>query len=90
MAIEKVKIDGIQQSRANLFRVPEKQWRKWGPVSRGVFNEVYSSMNRNQWVFLHPKAEKASRTQWRTTAWNAAWTAAGATQATLERMAEGR
>lgn len=78
MAIERVKVEGVMESRANLYRVPLKQWNKWGLMGRQVFNEVYSSMVQNQGLFLHPKQEKASRSRWRTTAWNAAWTAAGA------------
>jgi len=79
MAVEQVEIKGIMKSRQNLYRVPVKQWSKWGPVGRAVFNEVYSSMVGNQSLFLHPKQEKASRSHWKTTAWNAAWTAASAT-----------
>ena len=80
MAIETVEVRGIMQTRANIYGVPARQWSKWGPVSRQVFNEVYSSMVGNQWIFLHPKQEKMSRSHWKTTAWNAAWTAADATK----------
>lgn len=78
MSIEKVEVKGVAKSRSNLYHVPLKQWTKWGPAARQVFNEVYSSMVNNQWLFLHPKQEKASRSHWKTTAWNAAWTAASA------------
>lgn len=78
MAIERVEVKGVKESRANLYRVPVKQWDKWSAVGRQVFNEVYSSMVGNQWLFLHPKQEKMSRSHWKTTAWNAAWTAASA------------
>ena len=78
MAIEKVKLEGIMESRGNLYHVPVKKLRKWGPKSRQVFNEVYSTMSRNQWTFLHPQQEKISKRLWKTTAWNAAWIAADA------------
>ena len=80
MAIEEVKIEGVKRSRSNIYGVPQKQWTKWDVMGRQVFNEVYSSMVGNQWIFLHPKQEKMSRSHWRTTAWNAAWTAADATR----------
>lgn len=80
MAVEKVKIDGVMKSRANLYHVPLRQWRKWGPIGRQVFNELYSAMAGNQELFLHPHAEKLSKRMWRTTAWNAAWIAADATR----------
>ena len=78
MAIEKVKLDGIMKSRGNLYHVPARKWTKWGPVSRQVFNEVFSTMAQNQWTFLHPHQEKVSKRMWKTTAWNAAWIAADA------------
>lgn len=79
MAIEKVEVKSVK-SRANIYRVPDRQWRKWSALGRQVFNEVYSSMVKGQWIFLHPKQEKMSRSHWKTTAWNAAWTAADATR----------
>ena len=66
------------ESRANVYRVPAKQWRKWSPVARQVFNEVYSSMIKNKEFLLHPKQTAPSRDHWKTTAWNAAWTSARA------------
>lgn len=77
MTVEKVEIQHVK-SRSNLYNVPLKAWRKWSPIGRQVFNELYSSMARNQTLFLHPHAEKISRQMWRTTAWNAAWIAASA------------
>jgi hypothetical protein len=77
MAIENVEVR-LTKSRQNIYNVPLKQWRKWGSGERQVFNEVYSSMRRNQWIFKHPKAAKDSREHWKTTCWNAAWTAAAA------------
>lgn len=78
MAIEKVEVRGIVSTGANRYKVPLKQWRKWGETARRVFNETYSSMVGNQGLFLHPDQEKVSNRLWRTTAWNAAWTAASA------------
>ena len=75
--IERVEIKHTQ-SRGNLYHVPVRQWRKWSPAERQVFNEVYSSMTKNKDLFLHPKASAPSRAHWKTTAWNAAWTAASA------------
>lgn len=68
----------IKKSRANLYHVPAKQWRKWTPQARQVFNEVYSQMIGNQDFFIHPKAVPASKSQWSTTCWNASWAAADA------------
>ena len=75
--IEQVEVKRTE-SRANLYHVPMRQWRKWSPAERQVFNDVYSSMTKNKDYFLHPKAELPSNSHWKTTAWNAAWTAAGA------------
>jgi hypothetical protein len=75
--IERIEVKRTQ-SRGNLYHVPVKQWNKWSPAARQVFNDVHSSMSRNQHFFIHPKQEKASRSHWKTTAWNAAWTAASA------------
>ncbi len=89
MPVEKVKMK-VRVSDANLFHVPQKKWREWTEIARRVFNEVYSGMNGNQELFLHPKAEKAPRTAWKTTSWNAAWTAADAVMAQLRVMANGK
>lgn len=66
------------KSRANIFHVAAKVWRKWSPMARQVFNEVLSSMRDNQVLFVHPKQEGISKAHWGTIAWNAAWTAAEA------------
>lgn len=78
MAVERVEVKSVVKSRGNLYHVPLRQWRKWDGRARQLFNEVYSSMVGNQWLFLHPEQEKVSRRLWKTTAWNAAWTAASA------------
>jgi hypothetical protein len=77
VAIETVEVQ-FRESRQNLYHVPMRQWRKWTPGARQVFNEVYSAMARGKDNFLHPKAAVPSREHWKTTAWNAAWIAAGA------------
>lgn len=64
-------------SKANKFKVPAKQWKKWNDASKYVFNEVYSSMLNNGWVFMHPDCVVIP-THWKTICWNAAWTAASA------------
>lgn len=65
-------------SSKNLYAVPLKQWRKWTPAARKVFNETFETMNDNQGLFQHPKTAAVPQAQWTTTAWNAAWTAADA------------
>jgi hypothetical protein len=78
MAVERVELKGVMESRGNLYHVPVRQWRKWPAKCRQVFNEVYSTMSRNQDTFLHPQQDKISKRMWKTTAWNAAWIAADA------------
>lgn len=65
-------------SSDNTFKVPLKQWRKWTPAARKVFNETYETMTDNQGLFQHPKTAAVPQAQWMTTAWNAAWIAADA------------
>lgn len=59
----------------NVFNVQKKQWKKWTPLARAVFNDVYFAMS-DQHLFLHPEATFNSALHWNTTAWNAAWIAA--------------
>ncbi len=66
---------GIQ----NDFKVPQKQWKKWGTGARRVFNSMMESMKEQEY-FLHPKATVAPPSYWSTTQWNAAWTAADIAQ----------
>lgn len=75
MAVTPVQIK-TTSSTNNLYRVPAKQWNRWSAVARRVFNETYSAMVGDQDMFLHPKAQPLPETQWKTTAWNAAWIAA--------------
>lgn len=70
-------------SRANLYHVPNRQWRKWSARARGVFNLMYSTVRSNQGLFVHPKATRHTKEQWSTVAWNVAWTAAGAADGEL-------
>lgn len=60
----------------NEFKVPTKQWRRWGPVARGVFNSTYSQVLGIQSNLTHPKQEILPHTQWKTLCWNLAWMAA--------------
>lgn len=62
----------------NLFNVPKSQWKKWTPLGRAVFNDVYYAMKEAQEIFIHPEAEVLLPGTWETTAWNAAWYAAQA------------
>ena len=78
MAIEKFEVKTARRSASNRYSVPVRQWRKWSAEERARFNEVYSAMVSNQRLFLHPKSEPVKRDLWKTTAWNAAWTAASA------------
>ncbi len=59
----------------NLHKVPQSQWRKWAPLERRLFNELFGAM-KDQALFRHPKAVKIPASQWKTSRWNAAWTAA--------------
>ena len=65
-------------SSDNTYAVPIKQWRKWTPAARKVFNETFETMLDNQRLFLHPKQAAVPLDQWKTTSWNAAWIAADA------------
>lgn len=62
----------------NAHGVPQKQWRKWNAAGREAFNRVYAHMSDNQSLYLHPDQKKSEPTHWKTTAWNAAWSAADA------------
>jgi hypothetical protein len=60
----------------NKYKVPLKQWKKWSLDSKLLFNLVYSQMVNNQFLYTHPKGIINKQWAWRTTAYNAAWTAA--------------
>lgn len=63
---------------ANPHKVMQSQWRKWNGTARRAFNSLYSFMMNNQRLFVHPKAAVVELEHWKTTAWNAAWSAADA------------
>ena len=60
----------------NQHKVPRAQWKKWGIAQRHVFNDVYGLMMSNPKLYQHPKAAPVEKRHWKTTYWNAAWTAA--------------
>lgn len=60
----------------NRYKVPKKTWSRWSLAARSAFNAVFAPMINNRWVFQHPKAAPLPKEHWRTTAFNAAWTAA--------------
>lgn len=59
----------------NRYKVPEKQWRKWGELSRAVFNGVFEQMADGR-MYVHPRYPAPAAEQWHTIRWNAAWIAA--------------
>jgi hypothetical protein len=59
----------------NKYKIPQKQWRKWSPGARELFNALFSDL-RQQVDFNHPKAEIIPARHWKTIRWNAAWYAA--------------
>jgi hypothetical protein len=63
------------KSTRNVHGVPKKQWAKWGPAARQMFNHLYATM-KDQYIFRHPKAEPVPAHKWKTVRWNAAWTGA--------------
>lgn len=75
-AAEKFEVTYLDDS-ANRYRVPKKQWKRWGKTARRVFNHVYSAMRGNCRVYNHPGAA-VNVNHWQTVCWNAAWTAAEA------------
>ena len=76
MSTKVEKFDLIYDSTTdNDYNVPDKQWRKWSPKQRQMFNMIWSAMTDDPKVFQHP-ASDIPYEQWKTIAWNAAWTAA--------------
>jgi hypothetical protein len=55
-------------------------------MARKTFNQTYDIMFNDQKLFLHPKAPSQDEDHWKTTAWNAAWTAADAVQDALDGL----
>lgn len=70
--------DQRRTANGNRNHVPLKQWRKWSPKARAVFNDVYAFIYENHDIVTHPRAEAAPTAQWKTLSWNAAWIAADA------------
>ena len=60
----------------NTYKVPVKQWRKWGGTARQTFNELYETFIGNQKNVNHPKAPAIKDEHWDTLVWNFAWLAA--------------
>ena len=60
----------------NTYKVPVKQWRKWGGIARQTFNELYETLVNNQKPFGHPQATKLKDEHWDTLVWNFAFLAA--------------
>lgn len=77
-SLEEVELPALCADSRNIHKVPKKQWAKWPRVARRVFNAVFRQMTDSQFAFLHPKSQPVAADQWKTVAWNAAWTAADA------------
>lgn len=75
--------------QVNKHKVPARKWNNWPDIGQRVFNTTYDSMMIDQRIFLHPKALPHSDEYWKTTAWNAAWTAADACQKALKDITAG-
>ncbi len=60
----------------NTHSCSKRQWKKWSDLQRHVFNETYEIMKDNQCLFQHPGNDPVRDEYWKTTCWNAAWTAA--------------
>jgi hypothetical protein len=75
-------MEPLQQE--NKHGVAKRKWRNWPDICQRVFNETYKYMHDNQTHFLHPKSPRQFEPYWKTTCWNAAWTAADACQQALK------
>jgi ClpP class serine protease len=63
----------------NTNKVSQKQWQKWNAQQQALFNGVYKDIMQIGFdLFLHPVTvqRKLSDKEFRTIAWNAAFTAA--------------
>lgn len=76
-------------SRANIYRVNPRKWKKWSIVARGTFNKTFAMVRDNPDLFRHPKDPAISRKFSTTTAWNTAWIAADHCDETLKDIANG-
>ncbi len=83
MAIETISLPGRMPAEPkNIAAVPKKQWQKWSPAARAVFNAVFRATS-DQSLIKHPKAPFLSAAQWMTIRWNMAWLAADASDGRL-------
>lgn len=76
--IEIVEVKQKLVTTKNSHKVQKKTWDTWSLRAKYVFNDVFSAMINNQEFFKHPKQKRMADDMWKTTAWNAAWTAAEA------------
>lgn len=60
----------------NPHSIPKKQIKKWGPTGLALFNFVFEDIMSMGRVFLPPSMGKIGPEEFKTIAWNAAWTAA--------------
>ena len=73
----------------NCYGVRDSVWKKWSRNARLVFNITYAFIIDNQDLMVHPNTKKVLRYQWKTTAWNAAWIAANATDGYETKVLKG-
>lgn len=78
MKTETIEYQTLKPTTKNVFKVPKKQWPKWGDAARQTFNTVYDTLLKNQRVVVHPNMPEISKKHWKTIAWNSAWLAADA------------
>ena len=60
----------------NKYKVPKKQWNKWGTGEQRIFNGLFGIMRKNQGMYKHPQDSVRPKEIWETICWNTAWTAA--------------
>lgn len=73
MATNEVSQDAVE----NVHKVPSKQWKKWSPDQRKLFNGVRSKLLlMGPQITLPPEVRSMSKKHFDVIAWNSAWTAA--------------
>jgi hypothetical protein len=60
----------------NKFGVAKRQWLKWTPVARQVFNKTYERVLHNQEIYKGQSTPFLEDHQWRVICWNISWLAA--------------
>jgi len=60
----------------NIHKVSKRQWKKWTVDGRNVFNDLYSTSLKNEFIMNHPDNILLDDERWVTIAWNHAWLAA--------------